>query len=282
METDTKGNTGQIALSWLAHLKVGDGVFSDRVVVFPAFAGNGADRAALDYRTLGEAIAAGWVEVTERAAATVPELVLRNWGKSMVLVLDGEEIVGGRQNRIVNASFLVAAGSEVVIPVTCVEHGRWRDVSPRFAPGEASFFSLKREKHEQVTANLRASGRMAADQSAVWASLAERQAEAGVHSDTGAMNDLYRSRESSLHEYERALGYVKGAVGMVVAINGRMAGAEVFDQPGTAEALWAKLVRSYTLDALDGERGAPVAHSRAVRFLERARDAGCEVYPSLA
>lgn len=69
---------------------------------------------------------------------------------------------------------------------------------------------------------------------------------------------------------------------MVVAINGRMAGAEVFVQPRTAEVLWAKLVRSYTLDALDGELGAPVAHSRAVRFLERARDAGCEVYPSLA
>lgn len=194
MENDIMGNAGQVALSWLAHLKVGDGVFFDRVVVFPALAGNGADREALGCRTLGEAIAAGWVEVTERPAAAVPKLVLRNRGRTMVLVLDGEEIVGGRQNRIRNASFLVAAGSEVVIPVTCVEHGRWRDVSPRFAPGEASFFSLKREKHAQVTANLRATGRMAADQPAVWASLAERQAEAGVHSDTGTMNGLSRER----------------------------------------------------------------------------------------
>lgn len=133
MENDIRGNAGQVALSWLAHLKVGDGLFFDRVVVFPAFAGNGDDSEALDYRTLGEAIAAGWVEVTERAAASVPELVLRNRGRTMVLVLDGEEIVALGQDVRLQGDGVV--GAALVYRETSVHTSlfRTRDAGSRSA-----------------------------------------------------------------------------------------------------------------------------------------------------
>jgi len=265
-------------------LTVGEGKRYGGMVVFPVFPKEGSPRAgeALDYRTLDEAVREGWVEVTEQPAATVPELVLRNVGGRMVLVIDGEEIVGGKQNRIVNAAFLVAPGSKVTLPVTCVEHGRWHDISPRFAPGEVTFFSLKREKHEQVRANLRRTGRPVADQMAVWDHLAERHKVARTESPTGAMRDLYSRSEEGLGGYERAFPYVSGAVGMIVALGGRMAGADFFDQPQTASVLWRKLVRSYALDALQGGSGAEVDHWRALRLLARTRGARTDVFPSLA
>ena len=272
----------QAVLDWLAGLEVGEGLAHERMTLFPLRLAAGGGSPSLHYRTLAEAIAEGWVEVKERPSASVPELVLGNRGSEMVLVLDGEEVVGGKQNRIANASFLVGAGAEVLLPVSCVEHGRWHDVSATFAAGEASPFSLKREKQEQVRANLRATGRPQADQGAIWDHVARREAEFGTRSTTGAMHDVFKTQSQSLTDYQRAFPYPEGAVGLIVALGGRMAGGDLFDQPRTAKALWGKLVRSYALDALSGEAGEPVARERAVRFLGRFRGARGEVYPSLA
>ncbi len=59
------------------------------------------------------------------AAGSVPDLRVINRAEKMVLILDGEELVGAKQNRIVNTTILVAAQSTLVIPVSCVEQGRW-------------------------------------------------------------------------------------------------------------------------------------------------------------
>jgi hypothetical protein len=289
MSNDDKGTNGgaaQAVLERLGALEVGEGVAHDRMVVFPVFADGhqtpDGTRSPLAYRTLQEALADGTVEITERASAAVPELVLANKGLTMVLVLDGEEIVGGRQNRIVNASFLVAAGVTFPLPVSCVEQGRWHEVSRTFTSGESSYHSLKRMKHVQVSASLAAGSGHRTDQGAVWTSVARSAAGLRAPSPSGAMHDIYRSRERDLAAYQQAFPYVTGAVGLIAALNGRMAGADVFDQPRTAEALWPKLVRSYVLDALEGEPGAQVARERALRLLERARAARCEIYPSVA
>ena len=76
------------------------------------------------------------MEVREKGSATVPELYLVNRSDSMVLVMGGEEVVGGKQNRMVNTSFLIGPKAEVDLAVTCLEQGRWRDVAPRCRGGE--------------------------------------------------------------------------------------------------------------------------------------------------
>lgn len=270
-------------LQWLGGLEVGEGLAHEGMTVFAVRPGaNGDGAASLEYGTLAEGIAEGWLRVSERPSASVPELVLVNRGQMMALILDGEEIVGGKQNRIVNASFLVGAGSEVLLPVSCVEHGRWHDVSPVFAAGEASPHSLKREKYQQVNASLRSTGRAEADQGAIWDHLARREVEFGQHSATGAMNEIYHSRDEVLAGFERLLPYQEGAIGLVAALNGKLAGADLFDQPRTARVVWGKLVRSYALDALGKEPGAPVVKDRAAKLLARFKGARGEVYPSLA
>ncbi|MHB1417026.1 MAG: ARPP-1 family domain-containing protein [Chloroflexota bacterium] len=281
MEKEGSGSATSAVLAWLEELTVGEGATHGAMTVFPV-SGKDDGSAPFDYRTLAEGIAAAEVVVAERPAATVPELVLVNKGKTMVLVLDGEEVVGGRQNRIVNASFLVGAGMEVLLPVSCVEHGRWHDESPSFMAGEASPASLKREKQEQVRASLRATGRHIADQGAIWDHIARREAALGSRSATGAMHDVYQGQEQWLADYERAFPYPNGALGLIVAIGGRMVGGDLFDRPQTARALWAKIVRSYALDALGGGEAAPVARGRALRLLGRLRGARGEAYPSLA
>lgn len=264
---------------YLASIKVGDGKDYQGMTLFSLFR---EGESPLRYQVLSEALASSAVEVRERSSASVPELWLANRSDSMVLVMDGEEIVGGKQNRMVNASFLIAPRSEVMLPVTRVEHGRWHDVAPRFSAGEAAPSFLRREKEMQVKENLRATRRPAADQSAVWGAIAARQREEGTHSPTGAMNDLYRQKDKDLADYERAFQVVENAIGMVVALDGRMVGADLFDQPVTAARLWSKLVRSYAMDVTGRGQEKPVAQGRAEKLLKRLTGARLETFPSIA
>ena len=296
----TGRTAGQAVADRLGEIELGAATTHGQMVVFPIFApGHAAADAladaaapALAYRTLQEALADRSVKVTERERAAVPELVIQNTSTMMILILDGEEIIDGRQNRIVNASFLVPAQITMPLPVSCVEHGRWRDVSPVFASGEASNFRLRQAKHAQVTNSLRTTGHYASDQGAIWHSVAQTSAARRVSSPSGAMHDIYRSRQHDLSSYQEAFGYVPGAIGLMVALAGRVAGGDVFDQPRTAQEIWPKLVRSYALDALDGatEPGDPAGPAPAnavdtelVRdLLARARAGRYEVFPSAA
>lgn len=264
--------------TYLENLRVGEGAAFERMTVYPVF---GAAVSPLTYKVLAEALADGSVEVREKAAASVPELWLENKSDSMILVLDGEEVIGGRQNRIVNASFLIGAKSEVNIPVTCVEHGRWHPTSDRFRSGESAVHSLRAEKQMQVKESLRATGRPLTDQGEVWASVSRLNMSVDAQSPSGAMNAAYETRATDLAEYERRLGASDGALGLVVALNGEAVGADLFDQPETARKLWSKLVRSYAMDAHGGPNGDVLSRDRAealLRGLLRARD---EAFPSI-
>src|SRR5262249_1007423 len=78
------------------------------------------------YRPLGGAVAEGSFEVTEvSAAGSVPTLKVVNKGPRPVFLMAGEHLAGGKQNRVLNASILVAGQAELPIPVSCVERGRW-------------------------------------------------------------------------------------------------------------------------------------------------------------
>ncbi len=85
-------------------------------------------------------------------SGTVPELKLVNKSVEKVLVIDGEELRGAKQNRIVNASFMIAGNSEVIIPVSSVEQGRWSYRSRDFSSAEKIMPSSMRVKNQRSVA----------------------------------------------------------------------------------------------------------------------------------
>lgn len=112
--------------SALAHLRLGPMSTSGNLAVFPLESTNEEDP---HFLLLGEAMARYGAKVVERGAerggATVGRIVFHNKAPLDVLLLDGEELRGGLQNRVVNKSILVPAHTELEIPVSCVERGRW-------------------------------------------------------------------------------------------------------------------------------------------------------------
>ncbi len=244
----------------------------------------GEGRRRIDYLMAAQAMAAGVFTVTEiDEAGSVPELLALNTSRQMVLLLDGEELVGAKQNRILNTSVMLPPGSRTRIPVSCVERGRWRHVSPTFGVGGYSPARLRARKSRQVTASLRQRGRAESDQEAVWNDVEEHLAALGAPSPTRAMRDGLERRRDSLGAYLKALPYPQGARGVVAAINGRFAAADVFDKPETLEAVWPRLVTGYAVDALSRPRKAPPAFSPAAAevLLEHVGEVECVMFPGI-
>ena len=237
------------------------------LTVFPLYAHSPREA---DYITLDEALAKEWVHITEIGeGGSVPELSLVNDGPSSVLLLDGEELIGAKQNRVLNLTILVAANSKLVIPVSCVESGRWNRVSRHFAASPHTQFAQGRAaKMRNVTESLTNSGTRRSNQHEVWQAIAEKSSRLGAESRTHAMAAMFEKVETTVEDFVRAFAPDARQVGAVFAVNGRVAGLELFDAPSTWRKLAPKLVRSYAVDAID-RNGAPgELHSdQARRFM---------------
>jgi hypothetical protein len=225
------------------------------------------------YLTFEEAQAAAGIQVEEAAVQTVPTVDAAT-GPMPVLLLGGDTIIGGAQNR--NITILLKAATKTAIPVSCLELGRWND-GRRFASSRPVDHALRSMVAEQVTR-----GRsLAADQGAIWQEIGERQARAAHRSPTRAIHDVYRAEERSLEELVAAFPMPAGARGIAVGIHDRLVGLDLFDSAETLERTWPRLVGSAASALLDRQRAiqfgaAPKPRHRHVdsgalgRMLERA------------
>lgn len=108
-----------------------------------------------EWLTLAEA--GDRVRITEvDDEGSVPDLRVANLGDLPLLLLDGEQLVGAKQNRILNMTVLVAAHTEVTIPVSCVEQGRWGYRARHSAPSDFfRYAGLRAKKSAWVSRSLR-------------------------------------------------------------------------------------------------------------------------------
>jgi hypothetical protein len=270
----------------LGGLKLGSPQVHLNLALFPLV---GPDAGGAGYVLLDEALERKLARVTEvSAGGSVPELAFENASAEKILLVDGDELVGAKQNRVVNVSILVGGGKKVVIPVSCVEQGRWsyrrssRDGDFGTA-GRTLFAKARARKMDRVSESLRERGDRFANQSEIWEDVAEKTATLGCASPTMAMGDIYESRVYGLAEYARAFRAEPRQRGAVAAIDGRVAGLELFDSAATFSRYLDKLVRSYALDALETASGVSLAPSGAEveRFLERLRAAAAESFAAL-
>jgi hypothetical protein len=234
-------------------LDLAEAIHDGALTVFPLL---GKDKPGPRYLTLDEALAKNLAEITEVSAeGRVPELFFENKGDDPILLVDGEILVGAKQNRVLNLTILVRPKSRVTIPVSCVEQGRWSSSRPTFTSADhAMFAAAKAHKAEHVSATMRAGGRRAGSQSAVWKDIDERLQKVGAASPTRAMNAAYEHRREHLEKAVAAAKPIANQRGAVYLVNGKLAGIELFDRADTYAKLAPKLARSYALDAPgDGE-----------------------------
>ena len=236
----------------------------------------------LAYRTLDDGLADGLLEVTEVASGgSVPTLKVANKGDVPVFLMAGEQLSGGKQNRVLNASILVPAHGELPIPVSCVERGRWAYRSASFgSAGSSSHSRLRKLMHGHTTMSYRQSGKPDSRQGEVWQEVDRKMAETGSHSSTMVLQQVYEDTEAELRGVTEQLRAPEGASGAVFAYGGKVVGFDLFDQPATLTKLWPKLVRAYAVDAR-AQAGAGAVTADEVRaWLRTAPQAKEETFKS--
>jgi len=261
----------------------------ENLTVFPVVASSGYDTEA--FMTLEEGLSRGEVIVREQGAetmvrdrdgvrhpvvqnyggASVNQLVLVNRSKRPLLLLAGELVSGGKQDRIIAKDRIVAPGSEPLpLDVFCVEHGRWSSGS--------QFTETKTIVHPSV----REQAAVNQKQSDVWASVvggtagqrsAAPAAPPRVSSEDLAMTveseaptqsyaKIYGSRhvapsvdamvDQIQRRFRKETAGLKGerVVGVVIAYGGEVAWSDIFASSGLFDQYWTKLLRSYAVEAV--------------------------------
>jgi hypothetical protein len=281
----------QPAADW----RIGPPVSYETLTVFPVLSSQEFDTNA--FETLDAALASGDAIVTEQgdamrrsrhgdaeptpyvsSGAQVNQLVLINRGKRPLLLLAGEVVSGGKQDRIIAKDRIIPIGARPLpLDVFCVEHSRWTD-------GDAKFSAARTMVHPTV----REKAAIAEDQSEVWAAVRGDVAAAMVQREmasnlavtpppissqqlsrlmaSAAPTEGYRSIYQSAavgpsvenfaqevqRRFERATSGLRGkrVVGVIVAYGGEVAWSDIFASSELFDAYWPKLLRSYAVEAL--------------------------------
>jgi hypothetical protein len=256
----------------LSNVTLGLEVTVKNLSMFPLLKEDGDGSPVADPLTLDEALSSGWAQITEVSdAGSVPELRFLNKGDRPVFILDGEELLGAKQNRIVNLSILVPAVSSLTIPVSCVEAGRWHARSRSFsAAPRVQYGAARARRTKQVTKSMMSMGARVSDQSDVWADIAEKSVRLEAKSATSAMEAMFMDHAASIDEFVEGMIPFPGQVGALFVIADRIAGMDLFKSDALFRKLLPKIVRSYALDAIDPD-ASTAAHgaSRSKRDTSR-------------
>lgn len=241
------------------------------LAVFPIVA---AAPDASRYHLLDDALAEGLLEITEVGDdGHVPEVSVKNKGARPVLLLEGDVLVGAKQNRTLNATLVVPARSHMTVPVSCVEAGRWARASERFT---ASGRKVPRRVHASLKRSVLRSARTGSgyrsNQSEVWDRVDQTLAGTATESGTRALDAAYLHRAAELADLEAKLPYPGRATGLAVSLGGQIVGAEVFDSEETCRRVWSRIVSSFSLDALlEAPEGDPPTPAAVQKWLRDAR-----------
>lgn len=228
-----------------------------------------------DYELAEDAINKSILHVDELGAGgSVPKLHVTNHGPTRVLFLEGLELVGAKQNRIVNASLLIAADSKGEIPVSCVEQGRWHYRGKRsFGTGARATAKLRGKLKKSVTDAIRQKRGHESDQAEIWREVADLQRSQRVRSSTSSMSDAFTNRKEKMESFAKNLLYVPDACGLAISNGGEVISIDVFDKPSTCAAVWDRLVQSAIFNLDKNAAPDPNAEQNVRHLLAAATDA---------
>ena len=173
----------------------------------------------------------------------MPDLIVENRGKVHALLLAGEILVGGKQNRVLKEDVLLPPASGARnLGVYCVEQGRWN-------AGVKDFES----KSTLAAPSLRQQLMQKADQAQVWAEVSKSARAAQAPSSTGSYQEIYEKPEVKEHlkDIERGISAAPpaSALGAAVFAGASMAGLDLFQHGSLFGREWPKLLRAYAVEA---------------------------------
>jgi len=253
-------------------VKVGDGVAVGGLRVFPLTSENVSGPS---YLTGPEADEEGLIEVNELDPPEVPFLAVTNVADVPILLVEGEMLIGGDQNRTMNVTVLCPPRALIHVPVSCVEAGRWGSrramtASRRHAPGSLRAAKTANLEPRTGDAPSRRSG-----QRRVWDEVDRQSIIHGIDSETSALDEVQNEVEDRMAGELDQIEPLPNQIGVVCMIGDRVAGLDLFDRPATLGKYLRGIIAGHALDAPTSNWNSDSI--RAIeRFLAQIDSAGQE------
>ena len=255
---------------------------SSNLSLYPVFSNAGEGPR---FMLMDEALEKGLLEVAELTEeGSVNNLRVANRSSILVLLLDGQELYGAKQNRVLNTSILCQPQSEIEVPVSCTEQNRWSYRSRNFSSSELMMAAKAgSDKASSVYESLAKGKGYSSDQTSVWQGVKNLLFDSDVQSETLAMKDAYTSNTKQLDELVSSLKPATGQVGSVVYISGKLAGCEILANADAYSKLHPVLMKSYAVDALYGGKRdrSGAEEQKAGTIFDRAAECQKEVFDSV-
>lgn len=266
-------------LEELERFTIGEGLFLKNLTIFPLTNG-GKDFGRIEI--LSAAKEKKRIEVRELDSPSIDTVILRNNSPNQVFALDGEGIIGALQDRVINTSGLIAEKSEVKVPVSCVEAGRWGGNSEFFRARTISYPSLRAIICSTVSSSLRRTKKFKSNQNQVWNSIQKKIKKFKVSSQTSSLKDIYSSLRKNWAGYQEEARFLKDLNGLLVFSGRKFLCLDLFGSKRLFEKLKDQLIISYALDALEKETSAPPRIDRVKSLWQEIEKAKAKTFPSFS
>jgi len=226
-----------------------------------------ADQDTVEFLSGPRAFKKKAIRVQEISSAGDVNLLLAvNRSSGYVLLIDGDVLEGAKQTRVLNTSVLLPPHSKTKVPVSCVERGRWRHISPEFSGSDyaapADFRAMKAAGvHHSLRQNL---GHLA-DQGRIWQCVGRVQDQFGVRSDTDSMADLFSAKRDDFAQTIGSFRSDSGANGMAVFQGQLLQSIDLFNRRDVFFDYFHHLLRGAAATSVTAARSQkPVSEHEAV------------------
>lgn len=226
----------------------------------------GPDQSDLKVKTLETASRDGDLLIQELDSASVSEVTVLNRADQSVFGMDGEELVGARQNRVLNLSVLFPAHEEVTVPVSCIEEGRWAG-GGRFRVGKMHNARARARRQAKVSQSIKETGSAHSDQREVWRDVRAKQSSMSVSSHSRDLSKVYEVNKDPLDRYTERFPAQEDQIGGFFFIEG-LIGLELFSDHLVFQELYPKILDAYAIEAMEDSVG-PIDCLRKASDLER-------------
>jgi hypothetical protein len=230
---------------FLKSLNLGKPFYEGNVLFVPVKGKGGNGHFSL----LNESMKSGKVKISE--VGNVDTVSLNYSGNSPLFVMDGEEIIGARQNRVFNTSFITERVEEIPVPVSCVEEGRYQG-KKNFIPSEViAYPELRSIIASSTTRSLEITHSFKADQASIWESVKKTLNTLKKTSKTLSMHDGYENKKETLFSEFKP---DRDTIGLIAYTGKKPLGVDIFGSHYLFKKLSTRIILSYLFGAY-GIRG---------------------------
>ena len=262
-------------------IELGEATTYRNLSVTPIFLKEGAPEGP-NIKTLDEAIDEGFFTITEVSEdGVVAEVLATNKGEDPVLILQGEEIKGAKQNRTANISVVVPAQSALVLPVSCIEQGRWATTTSSFSSaGRVHSSAMRARKAAYVSRNRKLRESYATDQHMVWEHASDELRLAQAESPTKALSEAYEKQQDHIEHYTDAFVPQQKQLGAIYRVDGKIIGMDLLGSPAVFAKSYKKLMQGSAFQAITTSSNSGIDEA-SNDYVEQVQRSKVDVYESI-